>query len=384
MRRSAGRTFQKYGRSILEIPLSSRKLFTETAINFPLLKSWIDSCFDTHGSDCGKEFQKVKIEGLKLIDVETQCVVMAPNPEFEYAALSYVFGPTKPGDSVFGELLPTLPKTIKDSLDVTRNLGLKYLWVDRYCIRQDDALEKYDQIRRMHLIFRQAHVTIVAPGNGPDHGIPGMSGPQREYQPRAVIDNHSYAVVSDPHLERYTTKWYSRAWTYQEEFLSRRLLYFLDGQTYFRCNQTGEYGVEDPIRNLEEGLSPLHGLTTEESQHFGYETTFQSSKFRANQHIYEISKRDISYEEDILNTLEGIFEYEKERGAILGHLCGIPIYPLSKRESPLTTSTGKDWEDALITGICWMIGVKRRRKGFPSWSWAAWKGTHMSQGGMEH
>jgi hypothetical protein len=32
----------------------------------------------------------------------------------------------------------TLPRTISDTITVCKELGIRYLWVDRLCIRQDD------------------------------------------------------------------------------------------------------------------------------------------------------------------------------------------------------------------------------------------------------
>lgn len=43
----------------------------------------------------------------------------------------------------------SLPRTIQDACTVTRQLGMRYLWIDRYYIEQHDAVERHNQIRQM-------------------------------------------------------------------------------------------------------------------------------------------------------------------------------------------------------------------------------------------
>jgi hypothetical protein len=40
---------------------------------------------------------------------------------------------------VGGENLESLPKTFRDSIQVTRALGYKYIWIDSLCIIQSTA-----------------------------------------------------------------------------------------------------------------------------------------------------------------------------------------------------------------------------------------------------
>lgn len=82
---------------------------------------------------------------MKLIDVTTRLIVDA-SPAFKYAALSYVWG-YGPAPTVAIDQLPDqLPRTIEDNMEATAQLGIKHLWVDRYCIRQDYKQEKLLQI----------------------------------------------------------------------------------------------------------------------------------------------------------------------------------------------------------------------------------------------
>ena len=54
-----------------------------------------------------------------------------------------------------GALLDLQPsKTIVDAMQLVRGLGLRYLWVDAFCIKQDDFSDKEEQIARMGFVFQ--------------------------------------------------------------------------------------------------------------------------------------------------------------------------------------------------------------------------------------
>ncbi len=95
------------------------------------------------------------------------------NPDGElgsYAALSYCWGShqsfvasTKSLERLkSGFPIENLPPTIKDAVEVTRKLGLRYLRVDALCILQDCKKDKTFQIERMGSIYKNATVTIAA------------------------------------------------------------------------------------------------------------------------------------------------------------------------------------------------------------------------------
>ncbi|KAE9368275.1 HET-domain-containing protein, partial [Stipitochalara longipes BDJ] len=105
------------------------------------------------------------------------------NPHLgDYATLSYVWGPVPAAaaDPITSCLPDPLPKTIQDVLTVCFILGLPYLWVDRYCIPQDNLNEKLCQIGKMDQIYSNSALTIIAAaGDNPKHGFPGVNGTPR-------------------------------------------------------------------------------------------------------------------------------------------------------------------------------------------------------------
>jgi hypothetical protein len=58
--------------------------------------------------------------------------------------------------------LEELAQTLRDAIDVTRKLGIRYLWVDALCIIQDNVTDKSREIERMGKVYKNATVTIAA------------------------------------------------------------------------------------------------------------------------------------------------------------------------------------------------------------------------------
>ncbi len=87
-----------------------------------MIKSWLSYCETRHKRICSPSSAETANK-LRVIDVDTLEVKAAPK-NCEYVALSYVWGePSSAG---------RYSKVVEDSFVVTRNLGYKYLWVDKH------------------------------------------------------------------------------------------------------------------------------------------------------------------------------------------------------------------------------------------------------------
>lgn len=111
-------------------PFIASKGFVETSE----VKDRIRKCVSTH-TKCRPQPSN-GLKSLKVIDCYDMSVFLAPE-SCQFVALSYVWGqPTvkaKPIDKPQFPTLPDiLPHTVKDSIKVTKMLGYRYLWVDRY------------------------------------------------------------------------------------------------------------------------------------------------------------------------------------------------------------------------------------------------------------
>jgi len=191
------------------------------------VKNWISLCQVMHTTVCMiKDPSTVRYQ--KLIDCHTRTLVPAEN--HPYVALSYVWGPNpKSCEDVydFGKLPKKLPTTIEDTITVMQKLNFRYLWVDRYCIDQQQEKERTHQIGKMDLIYMNAELTIIAAaGSDPHYGLPGVGYQKRKPQfltRCARIGNHFLITTADaPTAATQRSTWNTRGWTFQEALLSRR------------------------------------------------------------------------------------------------------------------------------------------------------------------
>lgn len=186
------------------------------------IRRWVQDCDQQHKCCRPVGSSASSLKGMKLIDCELRQIVPALS-SYKYSALSYVWGTSKSGDEgqCIHNLLPTtLPRTIEDAMSVTKALGLRHIWIDRYCIDQENSVEKQSQIQQMDLIYQHAFVTIVAAaGTDPSFGLPGVGATSRTAQPTAWIKGRCLvSTLPDPRLSILDSKWIQRAWTYQENF----------------------------------------------------------------------------------------------------------------------------------------------------------------------
>ncbi|KAI8200211.1 Nitrogen assimilation transcription factor nit-4 [Colletotrichum sp. SAR 10_76] len=128
-----------------------------------------------------------------------------------------------------------MPLVIEDAMAAVREMGVEYLWVDRYCIKQDDCEILSDHLSKMHVIYRQASFTIIAAaGSDSTFGLPGVSIRRRQTQAHANVGGRLLVSALEPFTHSSKSiKWNTRAWTYQEGVFSVRQLIFDTHQVTF-------------------------------------------------------------------------------------------------------------------------------------------------------
>jgi hypothetical protein len=103
-----------------------------------LAKRWLDECRSCH-EKC--QHVRARPRRLRVIDCREKrlrCI----DSSVPYACLSYVWGSQPTVEKVDSDgYLQNVPLTITDAMLVTINLGLSFLWVDRYCIDQSNPDE---------------------------------------------------------------------------------------------------------------------------------------------------------------------------------------------------------------------------------------------------
>ncbi|KAF4981493.1 hypothetical protein FDECE_17688 [Fusarium decemcellulare] len=242
----------------------------------------------------------------------------------KYVALSYVWGK----ESSSPKNTNDFPSVVSDAISVTRDLGCRYLWVDRYCINQESE-HKQHMINQMDRVYSHAFITIIAAaGNDPGYGLPGIS------RPRPV---QGLATVGGTHL--------IELWD--------------DGLDIVK-NKTQAYYLS--LDDMSETLKRFHWMIPPY-----YKSDCWTFHYSLGPHIEEYSARNLSYDGDGLNAFLGILNHYESlntdlRG-VVSHFWGIPIL--------LTLGI-----DDVLFDLLWRHRkvAATRRLDFPSWSWVGWTG----------
>lgn len=366
--------YEKWCHTLLGASIWDRK-----TMNYDQIKRWLSRCIDDHGPDCNALRTPTPItlpSSFRLVDTSEWCVVHMPDPE-EYVALSYVWALAsdsaekqklqlqrdnvqemeKPGGLDRG----LLPEVLVDAIQLCAELGQRYLWIDRLCIVQDDMDTKVEQLDAMGVIYHRAFLTIVALGDGVTRGLPGVSSRPR---PRSYV-NYSWdllAAMSNPmgdvrtpwvELAIQNSKWNDRAWTFQERFLSRRRLFFDEGQVYGNC-------CKERWSDNTDGYEEEAWMKTAYWQGEGLNDTFVDAKEDSlavcTGPLQQYTPRSLTFQEDILNAFAGVGSILRSR-LNTDMLCGHP-------------------EKFFLESLLWIPtddgGKQRPLPDIPSWSWASW------------
>lgn len=212
----------------------------EDKIDFRMVRKWIAICENGHGQDCNKSMMREHqlqhpvdiIPEFRLVDVIDNCLVRGVNVgRTKYATLSYVWGRVdflrtlkstvgrfeQHGGLKRPEFYEKIPWTIRDAMQVTKKIGLRYLWVDSLCIVQDDdSGKKEEAIRKMDLVYGASFITILAAtGNDANAGLPGVRPGTRNFRQPIEQIAPGFRLAFKPRHHDYisSSTYYTRSWT---------------------------------------------------------------------------------------------------------------------------------------------------------------------------
>ncbi|KAF2500437.1 HET-domain-containing protein, partial [Lophium mytilinum] len=170
-----------------------------------------------------------------------------------YAALSYCWGgdqELKATASMIGNLIKgipfsKLPKTIQDAIRTTWQLSLRLLWVDAFCIIQEDKVDTIRELAAMPDIYQNAYITISAARalNSREGFLGNIVVPSAKaacfrlrYRHPSGSDG-TVITFSEPRDGHELDPIETRAWTLQESFLSRRILRYGASHLSWSCRE---------------------------------------------------------------------------------------------------------------------------------------------------
>lgn len=383
------------------------------------IRSWLDNC-DRNHKLCQTSRPPNQAGPLpkRVLDLSDNRILLAESSGRigHYVALSHSWGKeellTTTRDTLFERMrrinLQDLPQTFRDAVNITRWLGIRYLWIDSLCIIQDDKLDWEQQSAAMADIYSECYLNIATTRSL--NALEGCLGARwtsrdtlewadtvaKETDPltketisrirkcevrsfrvptnsrrtsqairiRLALDSSHEVVKTARWNRKYkeTAPLLQRAWVYQEQALSPRTVHLHANEMVWVCKVEqlcecktldGKPPGKDSWSAFKHRVSSLGELTTKQELHGLWRTIVEEHSFL-----------NLTYESDRLPSLFGLASRfannfpQQER-----YLAGV-------------------WESDLPRGLLWAAGDNKqaagpmRQKlsksfGVPSWSWAA-------------
>jgi hypothetical protein len=259
----------------------------------------------------------------RLLDVGR---VMAPirlidtqGKNFEYTALSHCWGtgPTLTATKSNWKKLATnvsfdaLPPLFQDAVIITRQLGLRYIWIDSLCIIQDSVRDWETESAKMGGIYESSYVTISATNSG--DGTTRCLAERRKavklnyenttkkefaLRARLVEDHHPDIHENEP--ARLSGRLTSRSWALQEHVLSTRILHYTATELLFECKTSCRCECSPSRKILPTTPALIPKAITRQKKH-------RHSVWDAwHRTVEQYSMRDLTVSNDKLPAISGI------------------------------------------------------------------------------
>ncbi|OCL04832.1 HET-domain-containing protein, partial [Glonium stellatum] len=353
------------------------------------IRSWLDNC-DRHHKSCQPSKSPNQVGPLpkRVLDLSDNRILLTESfgKVGHYVALSHTWGKeeflTTTNDTLFERMrgidFQDLPRTFRDAVNLTRLLGIRYLWIDSLCIIQGDKLDWEEQSAAMANIYSRCYLNIAATRSS--SAVEGCLGARKcEVRSFRVPTNSlrtSQAVrvrlaLNSSHEAVEKARWsqknketaplLQRAWVYQEQTLSPRTIHLHANEMVWVCKAQqlcecrvldGKIPGSDSWSAYKNRAVSLSELDTKQEL-LGLWRTI----------VEEHSLLDLMYESDRLPSLFGLASiFAKYFPQEDKYLAGV-------------------WESDLPRGLLWAaedsrhaIGPMRQLSksfGVPSWSWAA-------------
>lgn len=182
-----------------------------------------------------------------------------PSTSSQYATLSHCWGKTPTKKllkttlrSMMKEIsFKVLPKTFQDAITLSRNLGIKFLWIDSLCIIQDSIQDWEQESALMEEIYKNSvcNIAATAAQNG-ETGCFLKRNPSLVKPCRVQIEDSRLWSSSSTHSQSFDfviagtlaghdpvvdAPLNKRAWVTQETILSSRIIHCTRSELFWEC-----------------------------------------------------------------------------------------------------------------------------------------------------
>jgi len=221
----------------------------DSASSLDQAHAWIKECTEEHSGACGQSSNSSHFLPTRVIDVGLRSgpkilkLVNGSEHNGPYITLSHCWGKkpylitTRATLDQYQIEIPecNLAKTSRDAIFITRNLGIRYLWIDYLCIIQDDMQDWERESAAMSDIYQKSFLTIAATS-----GVDGDAGCIYTDRPRTDSISLRCGVnvcrrIHDFNNAVENSVLGSRAWCFQERYLSPRILHCASEQMFWEC-----------------------------------------------------------------------------------------------------------------------------------------------------
>ncbi|RDX40747.1 HET-domain-containing protein [Lentinus brumalis] len=237
----------------------------EDSAAFDTARAWMRECMDHHGDTCQRGGVGPLVLPGMLIDLGPHatsmprlCVPpMSPITSFSYAALTHCWGGEVPGQTLLENVgarrqvldVFELPANFRDAIRITRELGIRYLWIDALCIIQDSDEDWRAEAAKMAAIYSGAAVVVSAMDS--NSSAAGILKPDRISSVRL---NEKHIVQRGLPLFQHevaSCPLNQRGWCMQERLLAPAILHYGAQQLFWECRAYHAY--EDGRLSLQGG-----------------------------------------------------------------------------------------------------------------------------------
>ena len=253
-----------------------------------------------------------------------------------------------------------IPSTCRDAIRITHELGYRYLWIDAFCIIQDDDFDKSSELVKMGDIYRYALLTIYAKGS--PNSASGLFRKQDDHSSDQVqIPSPQVEVFDGPdYLEQ-------RGWVLQETVLTSRRLAFGHGISW-KCTMARATKIRPTPQARPDVLTDGFASDIDKLRSWLFapllmQKTSRQSQSRWNQFdswyaivdIYSVTS--LTYDFDNLPALSGLARLFQEAHG--------------------TTYAAGLWVEDMQVGLSWYLAsngeqeISQPKDRVPSWSWVA-------------
>lgn len=383
--------------------------------SFDKARAWIKKCKETH-KICSEAASASKPKLPKrVVDIGPDTndgihIFVHDDSKQEigepYIALSHCWGKTqhlKSEKNTLEQWKKNIPfgrfaKTFQDAIIISRELGIRYIWIDSLCIVQDDKKDWEIEAAKMASIYNGAELVLSATGSVDGSG--GCLFPREPYVTvsgtypdgtsfqiygRKVAQHSAFGWNTDPNVAKGSSNplvgttvsdikdhpLLTRAWCFQERLLATRILHYTKSEMIFDCLSSMDCECGALEKHEDDPLVPARRIIKTGHKFITGTKSFRGSSLRPSKPL-QGEVKEFQEHHELWRDL--IVQYSQKQ--ITFRTDGLPaVAGLATEWSDKLTGRylAGLWEKDLLNCLRWMPDEKDSEEELsyiaPSWSW---------------